>query len=141
MIKRRKHSTKNGSKTSDYDVGYGKPPRGTRFKPGQSGNPNGRRRGSKSFARLLLEEFSSRITIKENGVLRRITKLEAVAKQYVNKAMHGDHRILKPLLGYVPAPEDKDDPAKQAVLEAGFKEFVDALNHIARIKGGQDGDK
>lgn len=140
MIKRPKHSTKNGSKTSDYDVGYGKPPRGSRFKPGQSGNPKGRPRGSKSFARLLLEELNSRITINENGVLRRITKLDAVVKQYVNKAMRGDHRVLKPLLGYVPAPEEKDDPAKQAEIEAGFKVFVDALNRIAEIKRQQGED-
>jgi hypothetical protein len=26
----------------DYEVGYGKPPRDTRFKRGQSGNPRGR---------------------------------------------------------------------------------------------------
>jgi hypothetical protein len=26
----------------DYEVGYGKPPRHTRFKSGQSGNPRGR---------------------------------------------------------------------------------------------------
>jgi len=26
----------------DYEVGYGKPPRDTRFKEGQSGNPRGR---------------------------------------------------------------------------------------------------
>ena len=26
----------------DYEIGYGKPPKQTRFKPGQSGNPRGR---------------------------------------------------------------------------------------------------
>ena len=30
-----------------YEVGYGKPPAGTRFKPGQSGNPAGRPKGSR----------------------------------------------------------------------------------------------
>ena len=83
------------------------------------------------------KNLARRITIKENGVLRRITKLEAVAKQYVNMAMHGDHRVLKPLLGYVPAPDEKDDPAKQAELDAGFKEFVNALDRIAKIKSEQ----
>lgn len=32
------------SNKGDYEVGYGKPPVATRFKPGQSGNPKGARR-------------------------------------------------------------------------------------------------
>jgi hypothetical protein len=35
---------------SDYEVGYGKPPRATRWKKGQSGNPNGRPKAPKDFA-------------------------------------------------------------------------------------------
>jgi hypothetical protein len=66
--------------------------------------------------------------------------LEAIVKQFVNKAMRGDNRVLKPLLGHVPASEEKDDPAKQAEIEAGFKTFVDALNRIAKIKYEQGKD-
>ncbi|MEM9435268.1 MAG: DUF5681 domain-containing protein [Pseudomonadota bacterium] len=33
---------------STYDVGYGKPPTANQFKPGQSGNPKGRPKGSKN---------------------------------------------------------------------------------------------
>ena len=36
-----KQGSKSKSRTSD-DVGYGRPPKHTRFKPGQSGNPKGR---------------------------------------------------------------------------------------------------
>ena len=32
------------SAEGDYEVGYGKPPKHSRFKPGQSGNPKGRPR-------------------------------------------------------------------------------------------------
>ena len=32
------------SVTAGYEVGYGKPPVATRFKPGQSGNPKGAKR-------------------------------------------------------------------------------------------------
>ena len=32
----------------DYEVGYGKPPKSKRFKPGASGNPKGRPKGKKS---------------------------------------------------------------------------------------------
>ena len=43
---------------SDYEVGYGKPPRKSQFKPGQSGNPKGRPKGRKGFSTILVEELS-----------------------------------------------------------------------------------
>jgi hypothetical protein len=39
----------------DYAVGYGKPPVETRFQKGQSGNPEGRPRGTKKLVTLLAE--------------------------------------------------------------------------------------
>ena len=32
-----------------YEIGYGKPPKHTQFKPGQSGNSKGRPRGQRNF--------------------------------------------------------------------------------------------
>lgn len=39
-------SYKKMSSQADYRVGYGRPPRRHRLKPGQSGNPKGRPKGS-----------------------------------------------------------------------------------------------
>lgn len=35
-------------KPTDYEVGYGKPPKASRFAPGQSGNRNGRPKGARN---------------------------------------------------------------------------------------------
>ncbi len=81
-----------------YTVGKGKPPEHTRFQKGQSGNPAGRRRGSKNVATLLEQVLNERVVVTENGKRKRITKLEAMLKQLANKAASGDHRAIKLLM-------------------------------------------
>jgi len=83
-----------------FEVGFGKPPRSTRFKPGQSGNPNGRPRGAKNFAIAIGQELDSRVTVTENGRRRRISKREVIAKHLVNKAVSGDLKAIPLLLMY-----------------------------------------
>jgi len=46
--------------TEDYTLGYGKPPVGSRFPKGQSGNPGGRPRRTKNLPVLLVEALSRR---------------------------------------------------------------------------------
>jgi len=88
-------------KNRDYDVGYGKPPNATRFQKGQSGNPTGRRRGSKNLSTILDEELEQRVVIRENGKQKTITKRRASMKQLANKAASGDHRALQILINYL----------------------------------------
>jgi hypothetical protein len=79
----------------DYPIGYGKPPEHARFKKGQSGNPNGRPRGSKNLDTILERELNRTIVIKENGQSKIVSKRVALAKQQVNKAISGDYRAAK----------------------------------------------
>lgn len=86
------------SKSPD-GVGYKRPPLATRFKPGQSGNPKGRPKGSQNFATVLQAELNAPITVTENGRRKKITKREGVAKELVNKAVAGDPKMVPALLG------------------------------------------
>ena len=52
---------------ADYEVGYGKPPRHTRFKTGQSGNLRGRPNGSHNLSTLLSEALNEPVVVAENG--------------------------------------------------------------------------
>ena len=74
---------------SDYEVGYGKPPTHSQFRPGQSGNPRGRPKGAKSPFTLLREELQSKVTLKENGRLTTVTKLHAIMKRVVSDTLGG----------------------------------------------------
>lgn len=87
-----------GSPERIYEIGYGKPPKHTRFRPGQSGNPRGKGAGTKSFKTLVERELDSTITIKTEVGTRKTTKREAAAKQVVNAAVKGDAKALKTLV-------------------------------------------
>lgn len=85
----------------DEKVGYGRPPTHSRFKPGQSGNPRGRKRGAKGAASVLAGILAQKVTVTENGKRRRITMLEVATKQLVNKAAAGDNQASKLLFGII----------------------------------------
>lgn len=92
-------------------VGYGHPPKATRFKKGCSGNPKGRPRGSVNVAAVFVKTLRERVVINENGQRKTVTKLEAALKQLVNKAASGDLRALAQLVALA-----QDAETKQSVL-------------------------
>jgi hypothetical protein len=97
----------NGSLTSPYPaedadedkVGNFRPPRSTRFRPGQSGNPRGRPKRARGLSGLVAKAFGERVEAEQNGRRRRITKLEAAVTQLVNNAAKGEHRSTQFALG------------------------------------------
>jgi hypothetical protein len=78
------------NRSDSYEVGYGKPPRNTRFQKGVSGNPKGRPKKTLDFDHALLREFKVYVTLNENGRRLRITKHELLIKQLLNKAIGGN---------------------------------------------------
>jgi hypothetical protein len=66
------------SKKTRDDVGYGRPPREHRFKPGQSGNPKGRPKGRRSENQMLEELMSRKMTIREGDRVRKISLREVI---------------------------------------------------------------
>ncbi len=71
-----------------HEVGYGKPPRSTRFQKGRSGNPRGRprnRRDDLPYQAVL----GQMVTVRENGHERRITAAEAFILQLTKKGLEG----------------------------------------------------
>jgi len=84
--------------TRASDVGYRKPPEATRFKPGTSGNPKGRPKGTFSLATDLSAELGEQITVREGGRPRRISKQRALVKSLMAEALQGDVRATTAVL-------------------------------------------
>ncbi len=90
-----------GRDGDDYEVGYRKPPKQTRFKKGQSGNPKGRPKGLKNLATDLREELSESIPVRENGRVKRMSKQRALIKALVTKGLNADPRAMETTLKLV----------------------------------------
>ena len=87
--------------------GYGNPPEHTRFQKGQSGNPQGRPKGTLNLATVLERTLREKVIVNENGKRKTITKLEAAVKQLTNKAASGELRALQLLTALVRSAEER----------------------------------
>jgi uncharacterized protein DUF5681 len=77
----------NDEKDREYEVGYRRPPRNTRFTPGRSGNPKGRPKQHKNLKTDLLEELREYIEVRERGRTRKMSKQRALVKSTVTRAL------------------------------------------------------
>ena len=135
----------------DYDVGYGRPPRATQFAPGESGNPRGRPKGSRSVGAILQDILRQKIAVTENGKTRRIPTLEVMFRRLVNDAVRRDPTALKLLLPlidrYAASPETELHLGEllvedQAILSQYLREAAGPVSASAedpKTKGLGDG--
>jgi DNA modification methylase len=119
-----------------YHVGYGKPPKRSRFVKGQSGNPKGRPKGkppgSKGLDTILFRMNGELIKVTQNGRSRDISRLEAIVLQLANKAAAGDPRAAKEylrLLTHFPDLERTVHPPPNLIVN-----FVDSDGTVLSAK-------
>ena len=133
MSTQRKPPAKRGS--DDHEVGYRKPPKHTRFQPGESGNPRGRQKGTKNLKTDLMEELGEKILVHEGGQARKLSKQRALVKALFARALKGDARAVNSLLsmmmrlldtGEGSEPEGSQDlhPDELEILEAYKKRLT-----------------
>ncbi len=92
---------KNGNGSGDYEVGYGKPPKHTRWTKGQSGNPKGRKKGTRGLKTDLDTALKERLTIQVNGKRRKGTTQAHAMRALALRAASGDMRASKQLTDLV----------------------------------------
>lgn len=105
----------------DGKVGYGRPPKATRFKPGQSGNPRGRPGASLSLKRLLQKLFKKTASLPSG---KKIPVFEAILTAQAAKATKGDTKAAQLLMALFASVDDAKEQEElqlsaeeQAILE------------------------
>lgn len=120
-------------------VGYGQPPRATRFAKGQSGNPRGRpknRHREVPYDTVL----GQMVTIREDGRERRVTAAEAFLLQLTQKGLAGDSVAARASLEAIEAAraarsDNYTGPTKLVwkAVHSGMDAIIDTLG-IAQLK-------
>lgn len=123
------------SDKDDDAVGYGKPPKHSRFKPGHSGNPRGRPLKNRSIEAMIKRELDLTISISEGGRELRISKREAIVKQFVNRAIKGDAKPLQMMLAHLEKHKDIEPFTATAADDA------ELLKALASVSKGNSNDE
>lgn len=114
----------------DYEVGYKRPPKETQFQPGQSGNPNGRPKGTKNLKTDLVEELQERIVLREGGERRAVSKQRALLKRLMERALQGDTRaaslIINMVARFLDQTEDEEHATPLAETDLEILEAYEA---------------
>jgi len=110
-------------------VGYRRPPVHSRFKPGQTGNPTGRPKGTANLRTDLRDELSENIRVREGERDLKVSKQRAMLKALVAKALRGDARAANVVLGLVsklfePTTEIEEIPNLTADDQAILERFL-----------------
>jgi Family of unknown function (DUF5681) len=121
------------SPTAAYAVGYRRPPVQNRFKPGQSGNPSGRTKGSKNIKTVFEKILNEQVSLREGSTIRTVTKSEAILRGLVVNAMKGDARSITTLFRLAETTGQLDNEGSEVtairriIVETGVPRRDDGL--------------
>lgn len=129
--------------TSDYEVGFGRPPASTQFRKGVSGNPKGRPKGARSVSSVLEKLCRERVTVTINGKPRNMTSLEALLMRLRASALSGDLKANREFLNALRAfPEPIEAAPVSAASserdEAALRSFIERLRNSEDLVGPEE---
>jgi hypothetical protein len=113
----------DSSASKDYEVGYGRPPKASRFQPGKSGNPRGRPKAERNFGVALREALDRQIeVVNEKGIKRKVSAQDWIARGLVADAARRDRAARRDLLKQIHLIDGGKPPDDQQRRNAEFAE-------------------
>jgi hypothetical protein len=113
----------------NYKVGKGRPPKEFQYKPGQSGYPKGRPKGSKNRATKAKAALSRKVVVTINGTKNTMTVQDVAYRRLADKAMAGDQKAFNYLLTLANNvdPADIDTTAESVTAEQDREIIADYI--------------
>jgi hypothetical protein len=111
----------------DYEVGYGKPPKRTRYPKGVSGNPNGRPRKKPDLYTELRRVLNEKVTVTIEGEPQRFTVQQALLLRLRDEALRGQiwaDKLLQKVVDAVPDSGGVYDHIETQVSHFRSKELL-----------------
>jgi hypothetical protein len=113
-----------------------------RFAQGNRANPNGRPRRGRTVNETILREIKAPISVTENNKRKRISKLQANAKQIANLGASGDLRAAKMAMDLALRAEgaQASEPAPLPITQndrAIVERFIARLN-LTEMRGNSN---
>lgn len=125
-------------KNGDYEIGYGRPPKHTRFQKGQSGNRAGRPKGSLSLAAQVRKDAGLPVVVTINGVRKKFTRRQAASQQMTLKAAGGDMKAIDRMAALTGEDVIKNETAPDGIslTDDDARTLEEALACMRRIAEG-----
>ncbi|WP_408014341.1 DUF5681 domain-containing protein [Rhizorhabdus dicambivorans] len=127
---------------AQYKVGRGKPPVHTRWKKGQSGNPAGRKSGTRNSTTIALEIFGEVLTVQTPAGPKRMNTVALAYYKLRELVAKGDLKAIAAVVAIWqrvvpdPAPDvDVSEPPLSANEEAMLSSLLAQLGEAPNIKG------
>jgi len=112
--------------SKDYEVGYKRPPKHTRWKKGQCGNRDRRYSARRPSALELLDKLLLRpIEVVEKGETRRVTALEVIVLLLWQQELAGNRRALGVRLKYEGIAQENAE--RRIEVELAENDYTQAL--------------
>jgi hypothetical protein len=123
---------------NDDEVGYGRPPRHTRWEKGQSGIRKPRRPARpKSVVEIIDMMFLKRVKVTVNGETKMLSTLEAILLQLWLKEVSGNRRALNVRLKFQEFARQNSKPNLETVFVDS--EYTQALAAMPSRTGADNG--
>ena len=105
---------------TDYEVGYGKPPKNSQFKKGVCSNPRGRNKQPSTIYQQVIEKvLYRRAEFRENGCVKKASRLEIEIRRLGRCGNRGDVESAAKLLKMHSHAKTEGDTAPIVIVVTG----------------------